>query len=241
MVGSGKHTTTNSYIHWLVRKSSDAGQTWALVDDLQSFSGSTGANGAGFVPGAGVFVVGGRFPGTGNSSWVVRRSLSGQSGTWSTVDGPFAYGAARRVAGDSQGNIYVAGTQVITVTIKTHPLTTASYYVWVTRKSSDGGNTWSTADTYEYDAQNRGANAFGVGTNAAGNVVVVGNASDGQTTHWIVRTPDPSGAWHTIDDFQLAPGYGASANGVTTDAAGNLLVTGSTNDSTGTHWIVRRF
>jgi photosystem II stability/assembly factor-like uncharacterized protein len=38
--------------HWLVRKSTDGGQTWRLVDNL---IGPT-ANGAGFVPGAGVFV-----------------------------------------------------------------------------------------------------------------------------------------------------------------------------------------
>ena len=238
VVGSGKHTTTNSYNHWLVRKSPDEGQTWALVDDLQSFSGSTGAYGACFVPGAGVFAVGGQFPGTGNSSWVVRRSASGDQGTWSTVDGHFALGAARAVAGDSHGNIYVAGIQVITVTIKTHPLTTSSYYAWVTRKSSDGGNTWSTVDTYEYDAQNRGAYAFGIGRNAAGNVVVAGEAYDGQHTRWIVRTPDSSGVWYTMDDFQ--PGNGARANGVATDAVGNLLVTGEANDGTSWHWIVRR-
>jgi len=50
--GTKKNPSGN--LHWLVKKSADAGQTWALVDDVQ---GPT-ANGAGFVPGAGVFAVG---------------------------------------------------------------------------------------------------------------------------------------------------------------------------------------
>ena len=142
---------------------------------------------------------------------------------------------------DSQGNVYVAGVQVITVIIKTHPLTTSSYSVWVTRKSSDGGNTWSTVDTFTFP-QNKGANANGIGRNSAGNVVVVGRAVDSQGKyHWLARMPDSSGTWQTVDDFQLAPGYYATASGVASDAAGNLLVTGTALDATpGEHWVVRR-
>jgi hypothetical protein len=233
VVGSGKHTTTQTTIHWLVRKSTDGGQSWNLVDDV---TGTSGANGAGFVPGAGVFVAGGRFAGSGNSSWLVRRSPNGEPGTWSTVDGPFALGAARGVAGDSQGNVYVSGSMFVTTQAATKRTPAQGYYAWVTRKSRDGGNTWSTMDTFTYTQNTGGYGPVGSGRNATGNVVVVGESSG----HWIVRTPDLSGAWHTIDDFQLAPGYRASAGGVATDAAGSLLVTGSANDYTGTHWIVRR-
>jgi hypothetical protein len=227
VVGSGKHATTQTTIHWLVRKSSNGGQSWNLVDDVTGPS----ANGAAYVPGAGVFVAGGRFI---TGSWLVRRSPTGEPGTWSTVDGPFAQGAARAVGGDNQGNVYVSGSMFVVtgvVTIK-HQTTTNGYYAWITRKSSDGGTTWSTVDS-----QNLGGyGPVGIGKDAAGNVVVVGGSSG----DWIVRTPDLSGTWHTIDDFQLAPGYRASASGAATDAAGHLLVTGSANDSTGIHWIVRR-
>ncbi len=83
VVGSGKHTTTQTTIHWLVRKSTDGGKTWRLVDDVIGPS----AFHAGFVPGAGIFVVGGPYiiPG----SWMVRQRPNGEPGTWSTVDGPF--------------------------------------------------------------------------------------------------------------------------------------------------------
>jgi hypothetical protein len=231
VVGSGKHTTTQTTIHWLVRKSSNGGQTWNLVDDLTG----PAANGVAYVPGAGVFVVGGRFV-NNNYPWLVRRSATGEPGTFSTVDSPFANvsSAARAVGGDDQGNVYVSGSMfVITgvVTIK-HQTTTNGYYAWITRKSSDGGTTWSTVDS-----QNLGGyGPVGIGKDAAGNVIVVGGSSG----DWIVRTPDLSGVWHTIDDFQLTPGARAIASGATTDAAGHLLVAGSAWDSTGCHWIVRR-
>ena len=236
VTGSGKHTTTNSYIHWLVRKSSDAGQTWKLVDDVTGPE----ANGAAYVPGAGVFVVGPRFI-NGAHPWLVRRSATGEPGTWSTVDYPSANvsSAARAVGGDNQGNVYVSGSMFVVTGVVTtkHQTTTNGYYAWITRKSSDGGTTWSTVDTFSYTQNVGGYGPVGIGTDAAGNVVVVGNSSG----HWIVRTPDPSGAWHTIDDFQLSPGYGASASGAATDAAGHLLVTGNACDANGWHWIVRRF
>ena len=147
------------------------------------------------------------------------------------------FSAARAVGGDSQGNVYVSGSMFITTQAATKHTAAQGYYAWITRKSSDGGNTWSTVDSFSYTQNTGGYGPVGIGMNAAGNVVVVGNSSG----HWIVRTPDPSGAWHTIDDFQLSPGYRASASGAATDAAGHLLVAGSANDSTGIHWIVRRF
>ncbi len=233
VVGSGNHTTTQTTIHWLVRKSTDGGQSWNLVDDLSGPS----ANGAAYVPGAGIFVVGPRFV-KNTYPWLVRRSATGEPGTWSTVDNPFANvsSAARGVCGDRQGNIYVAGTMFVTTQAATKRTAAQGHYAWVTRKSSDGGNTWSTVDSFSYTQNTGGYGPVGIGTDAGGKVVVVGESSG----HWIVRMPDLSGAWHTIDDFQLTPGYRASASGVATDAAGNLLVTGSGNDSTGTHWIVRR-
>jgi hypothetical protein len=234
VVGWGRDASRKSYLHWLVRKSADGGQTWTLVDDVQGPTVDFGAAGAGFVAGSGVFVVGAPYAGS-SSSWLVRRSITGEAGTWSTVDSPFA-GAAQAVGSDNQGNIYVAGSKSITTATK--PKLTG-YSAWVIRRSTDGGNTWSTVDTFTY-AQ-KGADAYGIGRNSAGNLVVVGRADDSQgKLHWLVRTPDASGTWQTVDDFQLAPGYHASASGVATDAAGNLLVSGFAYDAAGSHWIVRR-
>jgi len=233
VTGSGKHQTTQSNNHWLVRRSSDGGASWANVDDVVGPS----ANGIAVVPGAGVFAVGGRFiPG----SWQVRRSVSGNAGTWSNVDGPYPNGAARAVTGDGQGNIFVAGTSfVVTGTVKNKGQTTQTgYYGWTTRMSADGGSTWAPVDS---DISINGSGAWGIGRDAAGHVVVVGTAPGvAANGHWIVRSRDDSGTWQTIDDYQLVAGNGASASSVVTDAAGNLYVAGSAHDATGDHWIVRR-
>ena len=241
VVGEVKAVTTTGssknkqVIHWLVRKSSDGGQTWTVADDVPNYEACAAA----VVPNVGVFVAGPYFAGT----WQVRKSVSGDFGTWSTVDGPLANAAARGGCRDSQGNIYVAGEQFITTgSLKRQATGT---YGWISRRSSDGGGTWTTDDTFTIvpPAQNQntpGALAAGAGTDSAGNAVVVGSASDGTYNHWIVRKHDAAtGQWMTLDDFQ--PGNGAAAEGVATDAAGHLLVMGYANsgDGTGNHWVVR--
>jgi hypothetical protein len=238
---SKRNTTTPGNIHWIVRKSSDGGQTWTLSDDLEGPTGGFGAAGAGFVRGAGIFVVGSE-P-TGGDGWRVRRSSTGNAGTWSNVDGPLARGAAQGVASDSQGNIYVTGTLYIVTQAATRKGPEVGYNAWATRKSSDGGNTWTTVDLFTV-VPNKSAYAQALGTDAAGNMVVVGQAvdTDGRV-RWIVRASDTTGAWRTIDSFRVAPGLNSGATGVCTDAAGNLLVSGygySEIGASGGRWIVRR-
>ncbi len=217
--------------HWLVRKSGDAGQTWALVDDVV---GNLAAQAA-YVPGTGLFVVGNQ----GAVGWTVRRSLDAGA-TWATVDAPFTSGAgAWSVASDGRGNIYVVGSKSVTAQT-TKPKHTVTYSVWITRMSADAGNTWSTVDTYTL-AQNASAGGHALTMTATGSIVAVGAANDAHGSHWIVRTPTTSGAWQTIDNFQLSAGNSASAYGVVTDAAGTLLVTGQANGyPSGSYWVIRK-
>jgi len=220
--------------HWLVRKSTDGGQTWALADD--EMIGNLPSSAA-FVPGVGIFVAGD--PGT--IGWTVRRSLDGGA-TWATVDAPFSSGAgAWSVASDSLGNIYVVGSESVTATTTTKPAKTVTYSAWVTRKSANGGATWQTVDSYTL-APYESAVGHALGVTAAGTVVAVGQANDASgTAHWIARELNSSDVWQTVDNYQLASGNNAAAQGVVTDAAGNLLVTGSAVSSPkGTFWIVRK-
>ena len=94
--------------------------------------------------------------------------------------------------------------------------------------SSDGGSTWITVDTFTLVPPAANKNTTGAWpthatTDSAGNVIVVGKASDATTTHWIVRKRDAStGLWSMLDDFLPANGS-ATALSATTDAAGHLL------------------
>lgn len=240
---AGYGTDAAGVMHWLIRRSVNGG-SWTLVDDFPASSSRasvpTEANAAHFAPGLGFFVVGQVATQSGNV-WLVRRSLNGGV-TWSTVDtfqlvqglDAYAYG----VSSDNQGNVYVGGGAIASQTVVKGKV----YYArdWIVRKSSDGGNNWATVNVFP--GTGTVAAGLSMGTDSTGNVVEAGGAQDAQgVSHWLVRRPDSSGAWQTVDDFQLVPGRYAEADSVVTDAAGNLLVTGVADDATGGHWIVRRF
>jgi hypothetical protein len=232
--------------HFLVRRSigGEPG-TWSTADDLVGAY----ARGIGHVPGIGLFAVGfNEQTKTLGYGWLVRRSLTGESATWSTVDlvqlpkqsGFVQYGAAMAVAGDAQGNVYVAGSfKRVVGSGKTASLAKQ----WLVRRSNNSGNanSWADADIFVY-VSGQESSAWGIARDSAGNYVAVGRGYDSQgTAHWIVRRSNAQGGWQTVDDYQLAPGSDAVAQGVVTDAAGNLLVNGWAWDASGIeHWIVRR-
>jgi Flp pilus assembly protein TadD len=242
----GSWMDAQSTSHLLVRESNGGEPgTWSMADEL------TGAyaRGINYVSGIGVFAVGfteqTKKLGYG---WLVRRSLTGEPGTWSTVDlvqlpyqGAYEqYGAAASVAGDAQGNVYVAGSfKKVVGSGKTAMLAKQ----WLVRRSRNGGgqNSWVDADAFVYTA-GQDSSAWGISRDASGNCVAVGRGFDAQgTDHWIVRRSDAQGGWQTADEYQLAPGQDAEAQGIVSDSAGNALVNGWAYDANGIeHWIVRR-
>jgi hypothetical protein len=190
-------------------------------------------------PTAGVFVVGQtRF--TVRSSitwaWLVRRSSDGGA-TWSNVDTiPFSsssfYSAASGISADRAGNLYVVGQG---------REKTTSAYRWLVRKSTDGGNSWTTVDSYQLAAGQHSC-ARCVATDAAGNVFVAGqgNLSDGTsvTGCWVLRkSVGGTEAWKTVDVFPNG-GLGATANAIAADPFGNVFVGGygGPND-----WLIKRY
>jgi hypothetical protein len=244
---AAKRTDPNP-VHWLVRKSPDGGMSWTLADDF--FNPAKGGfpqwgipRKARWVPSVGVFVVGqaSSNPQGYQSNWTVRRSLDGGV-TWSTVDlnapgGSANVACAYGIVSDPQGKIYVVGRIDFSQVIAHKTYTTGQ---WVVRMSSDGGTTWSNVDVLS-GSPGKIASAGAVGIDAAGKPVVAGQYQDANNVyHWIVRRPDAFGNWETVDDFQLASGYEAGPQDLLTDAAGNLLVTGFSDDAAGCHWIVRR-
>ncbi|MBI3416643.1 MAG: hypothetical protein HY043_15230 [Verrucomicrobia bacterium] len=223
--GGAQDTKGNS--HGLLRRSVDGGQIWVMVDDVP-FSSLLGIH---LTPGSGMFTTA-----QANNWWQVRRGDSGGN-NWTTVDKPFA-GTARRAASDNTGYVYAVGHA--NKSTGTGAKNTILYNEWTVRKWKNGDLNWSTDHTFAL-AQYKSSYAWDVATDTSGKPVVAGSASDAQgILHWIVRRPDSSGVWHTVDDFQFPQGQ-AEAVGVAVDAAGNLLVSGAGYDSAGTgHWIVRR-
>src|SRR5207253_10704396 len=107
---------------------------------------------------------------------------------------------------------------------------TQTKWVWLVRRSTDGGATWSNVDTFQLSSSESSV-AMGIGATASG-IFVVGSASavnKGVTSsHWIVRkSTDGGNSWTTVDDYQLAPDSGSQARCIAKDANGNLFVAGS--------------
>jgi hypothetical protein len=154
------------------------------------------------------------------------------SNPWILVD-DFQYlssAEALGVAQDVYGTLYAVGQG-------------ASNGVWraLTRRSTDGGVSWTTVDDYLYpNSQASGAHFNSVGTDAAGNVYAVGQASVAGTlaagggNHWIVRKSSDGGiTWATMDDF-FGPGVGAGAyaTGVLAHNSSGIYVMGYGDSAT---------
>ncbi len=83
------------------------------------------------------------------------------------------------VGTDALGNLYVAGRASDTSG-------NLSSYHWIVRKSTNGGNSWTTVDDYQLPANYSGeAHAFA--TDANGNLFVAGYAITSTNAYWIVR------------------------------------------------------
>jgi hypothetical protein len=108
--------------HWLLRKSSDGGNSWTTVDDFSYCVTTTStkpphktsttcytAYPSGFAADSNgnLFVVGYVNSASGYE-WIVRENPGGNT-AWLTVDTTNS-GQAFRIAGDSYGRVYVAGT-----------------------------------------------------------------------------------------------------------------------------------
>ena len=212
--------------------SSDVGSGWSI-----SFHPADGR----------VFVTGDK-PGP---LWIVQRSATGDSGSWTTVDTFYSrtewtQGSARASAITDAGTIYVAGWAYSTKTGKRQ---------WLVRSSADGGATWSISDNFSFGGAT--VELSGMALDAAGNIFVCGQAANSSgKLYWLVRKGTPTTklvkqggkyvqvttvTWATSDVFQFAPGQEARANGVTGDDLGNVFVSGRAADVNGVdHWVVRK-
>ncbi len=229
---------------WLLRKSSDGGTSWEN-SDLLSVGYMAEAMEIAFHPNDTILVIGWVLNSNADYVWTTRRSTDGGA-TWQNVD---TYQVGREdaqgcaITTDDVGNIYAAG-------FSKGWRKRGAIDLWMVRRSADGGQSWSTVDSYtlptttSYNTLDFGPTA--ITTTSGGHVWVCGyyTASDG-SLRWLVRRGVPgakgSFSWKTMDDFQLAPRQPARANGIVADAYGNIWVSGRAADATGKeHWLTRK-
>jgi hypothetical protein len=196
-------------------------------------------------PSYGVFAVG-----DVNGAWIVRRSATGNAGTWATVNTfkttEWTRSSATTIVTTGSGAVHVAGWAYSSKTRKYH---------WMVRSSYNGGATWSSSDTYSYGGSTM--NVSTITEDAAGNLFVCGQAADSAgKLWWLVRKGVPGtkrvrqgGKWVTVptvtwtnsDLYQLVAGQPARANGLTVDSNGTVFASGRAADAAGVNdWIVRQ-
>ena len=229
---------------FLVRKRPAGNSAFTTVD--ADYSRQTAGAGwdLGFHSTYGVFAVG-----EVNGIWTVRRSLSGNLGTWATVDSFYAQrdwtsGIARCILA-APSKIHVVGSA--------YKYRQGNH--WIVRSSSDGGQTWAITDDY---APSIPAEARGIAQDTSGNLWVCGSSiASAGGYQWVIRKGTPGTklvkqgkqwvqvetmTWTNIGNpYQLVPGKSAWPNGITIDNNGNIFVGGYADDANGAHhWIVRK-
>ena len=232
--GSGNSTPYN----WIVRKRAAGAANFVTVDTVSATSGAE-ARAVAFHP-TGVLVVGGM-----SNGWTVRRSATGQQGTWTTVDAfqdsAGAYSLARGIAVGPDA-IYVCGKAI--QVLKKGSVKNVNN--WVVRRSFNGGTAWSVVDRFGAEPVGL-TTGTGITLSPAGTVFVTGLSTGnpvGSLGHLVRKgTTAANGAmtWTTSDDFHLVAGRDSEGQGITSDIDGNIFSAGFGNDITGIgHFMTRR-
>jgi hypothetical protein len=236
--------------HAVIRKSTDHGASWPVVEDFVSAPHCDliylrlGTDAAGHL-----YAVGYATDDRGQTRWIVRKSGDGGR-SWSTVDDFARPGAqttaAEGFAADASGNLYVAGHAD-----EPHSVGPTDWHKhWLVRQSRDGGGTWSTIDDF---TDNFSARAMAILSTPSG-LFVAGSGWNGKSQsgeRWLVRkaTDDGTGSlrWQTVDEFQMQEhglGIVSRAQGLGVDARGNLYAVGRSyavvDGCPSAHWVVRR-
>jgi hypothetical protein len=238
---AGRVYDGNGVQRGVVRRSTDHGTSWQMVDDLIGEFNAFGIDSA-----QNLYAVGQSWP-----DWIVRRS-SDRGATWTTVDDVPASGAWG-VAADHAGNVYVVG---------------ASAGNWIVRKSGDAGTTWTTVDllpgggtpicavctsagvfvegngmvrmsadggvnwTTVAHPYTQGGECPDLTADSAGNLYLGANSN----ATWIVQKGLRDGsAWSIVDSVPPSD-RGGSVLGMGADASGNIYAVGVNGGA----WLVRK-
>jgi len=201
---------------WIVRKgqrTSTGGITWTTVDNIPGTQPDSICVRPAATPGQPDEIL---VCGLASGNWTVRRSVN-EGASWTTVDN-YSTGMQRGYSGVATGpdnSLYVVGRIAKTVGKTTQ-------YGWLVRKSANGGVSWANVD---YFANGWPGNAP-ITVDVFGRVFVAGFNNVTPRT-WLVRgSTDGGTTWVTTDSFLPTGATSAQAQGVTSDALGNVCVIG---------------
>jgi hypothetical protein len=212
---AGEYVVGKSGTNWTVRKSVNGGSTWSTVDSFRYDTVGTASSYPKAVTSdvsGNVYVVGGGYtsvitgyaknhtPIYSNSAshWLVRKSASGNSGSWSLNDDfPSPVGSFAEAAGvDLAGNVYVAGDAL-----------DANGFDHAIVRTNIGGS-WSTSDDFfsADGSADYSYRAFAVDP-ATGTLYAGGTFSDYNTydSGWLIRSAASPTALATTATFSSSP------------------------------------
>lgn len=175
---------------WVVRKSSDAGSTWSVVDTFRfsttdnshAFGIASDSAGNLYVAGLGGQIL----QKASRPHWIVRRGIAGGT-SWTTVDqfqGSNGSAQAFGVAVDSNDNVHVTGTG--------WSGSSSSVRHWITRQRFAASGLWATTDDF-FLASTGYSEGRTITAAPLGYMYGAGIASDaaGAAHGWIVRKRTP--------------------------------------------------
>lgn len=224
--------------HRIVRRSTNGGASWSVVDDYQLSAGKASYGGAIVISASGTLYTSGSATDASDlRHWIVRRSTDGGT-SWSTLD-DYQLSSSHNALGGAvylaplSGHLFVVGNANDASDL-TH---------WIVRRSTDGGTSWSTVDDFQLSSTWHSAGRSIV-EDRFGNLYAAGYGYDAQLKgRWIVRKSTNGGTtWSTVDNFVKVAGFDATAAAITTDFAGNIYVAGSVKEALGGPWgwVVRK-
>lgn len=211
VVGNGRDA--GGQRNWLIRKSTDLGDTWGAAQAFKYLATHTYGQGVAAKSGGIVVTVG-----FGAGYWLARQSTNSGS-SWATTDAyqlAAGYGAsASDSVLDSFGDFYAVGRAT----------DSSSISHWIVRKSSDDGASWTTVDDFSY-APGQACSASVALATSGGDIYVGGSCDDsGGLNHAVVRKSSDRGAsWVTVDAFDLS-GTGTYIGALAVSGGGVLYST----------------
>lgn len=234
--------------HWIVKKSTDGGDSWTTVDDYQYYAGGDAAARKVTVDSWGNVTVIGWANNNDGGHWVrllITRTSNDGGSSWTTS----LSGSDNDTVTDESGNIY-------SITPGSVDPWNSSYYAnnpgtgeWVVQKSIDGGINWTTVDYVSPEPGGSQANAIKI--DPFGNIYVAGyktvlSNNSSKIKVWLVRKSIDDGAtWTTVDSGgESWPGgivtnaWHSVIHDMAIDSSGIVYV--AANGCSGQCWLVRQ-